>query len=96
MVTNGGVLTCVNGADGKVLYRERLGAPGAYFASPVAANGRLYLSSAEGVVTVIEDNPEKLKVLAKHDFKESIYATPAIAGNRIYIRTGQRLYAFGE
>jgi outer membrane protein assembly factor BamB len=96
MVTNGGIVTCVNASDGKLLYRGRLGATGAYFASPVAANGMLYFSSAEGVVTVIKDSPVEVTVLAQTDFGEPIYATPAIARNSIFVRTTKRLYAFSE
>lgn len=96
MVTNGGIVTCVNAEDGKLVYRERLGASGPYFASPVAANGHLYFASSEGVVTVVKDNADKLQVVARHDFAEPIYGTPAISGDRLYIRTTQRLYAFGQ
>jgi outer membrane protein assembly factor BamB len=94
MVTNGGIVTCVNAPDGKLLYRERLGAAGAYFASPVAANGHLYFASAEGVITTIKDSAEKLNVVAQTSFGEPIYATPAIAGNSIFVRTAKRLYTF--
>jgi outer membrane protein assembly factor BamB len=96
MVTNGGIVTCVNAEDGKLLYRERLGASGPYFASPVAANGYLYFASSEGVVTVVKDSADKLQVVARRDFAEPIYGTPAISGDRLYIRTTQRLYTFGQ
>jgi outer membrane protein assembly factor BamB len=96
MVTNGGIVTCVNAEDGKLVYRERLGAAGPYFASPVAANGHIYFASSEGVVTVVKDNADKLQVVARRNFAEPIYGTPAISGDRLYIRTTQRLYAFGQ
>ncbi len=95
-VTNGGIATCLNGADGKVLYRGRLEAPGAYFASLIAASGHIYFSSGEGIVTVVRDNPESLQVVARNELGEAIFATPALAGNRIYVRSASRLLAFGE
>jgi outer membrane protein assembly factor BamB len=94
MVTNGGVLTCIDAAKGNVLFRGRLGAPGAYFASPIAANGHVYFASGEGTVTVIRDG-ETLEVLARNDIGEPIHATPAIIGDTLYVRTAAHLYAFG-
>lgn len=94
MVTNGGILTCNDAKTGNVLYRGRLGAPGAYFASPIAANGHVYFASGEGVVTVIRD-ADKLEVLARNDLSEPVHSTPAVIGNTIYVRTTKHLYAFG-
>jgi outer membrane protein assembly factor BamB len=83
-----------HGAAGKVVYRARAGAPGAYYASPVAADGRVYLASSEGVVTVISAAKDQLEVLARNEFGEDVVATPAIVRNVIYIRTLGNLYAF--
>lgn len=94
-VANGGTVSCMDAATGKVLFRGRLGAPGAYFSSPVEAGGRIYFSSGEGVVTVISPG-DQLEVLTKNDLGEALFATPAFAGNVIYIRTPTMLYAFGE
>ncbi len=96
LVRNGGVVTCLNAADGKVIYRARSGSPGPYFASPIAAAGRVYLASGEGVVTVLAASKDRLEVLAKNDLGEDIVATPAIVGNTIYVRTVRNLYAFGD
>ena len=94
MVTNGGVVTCLDAQSGKLLYRGRLGAGGSYFSSPVAADGKIYFSSADGVVVAIKD-ADKLEVLAKNDLGEPIFATPAILGGILYTRTASHLYAFG-
>jgi outer membrane protein assembly factor BamB len=94
MVRNGGVLTCMDAATGKVVYRGRVGAPGPYFSSPVVANGRLILASGDGVVTVLGTG-DHLEVLAKNDFAEEIRATPAVVGGVLYIRTASGLFAFG-
>jgi outer membrane protein assembly factor BamB len=96
LIRNGGVLTCLDANTGKLIYRSRVGAPGVYYASPIAAAGRVYLASGDGVVTVIAAGKDDLQVLARNEIGEDIVATPAIAGNAIYIRTVRALYAFGE
>lgn len=94
MIKSGGILSCFQAEDGTLLFSERIGAAGAYFASPIAANGKIYFTSRNGVITVIEDG-EKLSVLAKNDLDEIISATPAIVDNKLYVRTDTHLYAFG-
>jgi outer membrane protein assembly factor BamB len=93
MVRDGGVVTCLDAGTGKLLYRERLGAGGSYFSSPVAAGGRIYVASAEGKVIVFAAG-DRLEVLARNDLQEPIMATPAIADGRLYVRTASHLYAF--
>ncbi len=94
LIRNGGILTCLDPAVGKVLYRTRVGAPGPYFASPIAADGHVYLASSEGIVTVLAAKADHLEVLARNQLDEDIVATPAIVGKRIYIRTVRSLLAF--
>lgn len=96
MIRNGGVITCLDAASGKIIYRARVGAAGAYFASPVEAAGRIYVASQEGLVTVIAAGKDQLEVLARNALNEEIVATPAIAGKAIYVRTTKNLYAFGD
>jgi len=74
---------------------ERLGTLGYYYSSPVAADNRIYIASAEGVVTVI-DAGAKLNVLATNKLDGTILATPALVGGNIYVRTESHLYAFGD
>jgi outer membrane protein assembly factor BamB len=95
MIKSGGILSCFRAESGELLYTERIGAAGAYFASPVAANGKIYFSSRNGVITVVEDGEEVL-VLARNDLEEIIAATPALVDNKVYVRTDTNLYAFGE
>lgn len=95
LLRDGGVLTCLEAKTGKEFFRERIGAAGQYTASPIAAGGKVIAASVKGVVTVIQVDDE-LKVLARKDFGEKIFATPAIAENKIYLRTLGHLYALGE
>jgi outer membrane protein assembly factor BamB len=95
MVTSGGIVSCVNARNGRSIYRGRVNAPGAYFASPVAAGGRVFVTSAEGIITVLGGG-ETLEVLANNDLGEAIYGTPALAESTIYVRSAQHLWAFGR
>lgn len=95
-VRNGGLATCLDALTGKPFYQEeRLGALGDYYASPVAADGKICVISQSGVSTVIQAG-ETLEVLARNELKESVIATPAIADNKIFVRTTTQMYAFGE
>ena len=67
-VKNGGIFICRDLANGHPIFEERLGAEGGYYASPVAAAGRIYTASDRGVVTVIEAG-DRLRVLARTDLK---------------------------
>jgi outer membrane protein assembly factor BamB len=95
MIKNGGIITCVDAASGKVLYRERLGASGPYIASPIVANGNIYIPSGKGVITVIKAG-NQLEILAQNKLKEKIFASPAVIGNTLYVRTTKHLFAFGS
>ena len=78
--------------DGSALAR-RIAAAGHLF--PVAANGKVYLTSRDGVTVVIEDTGE-LKIVATNRVDEGVDATPAIAGREIFIRSQRHLYCFSE
>jgi len=95
MVKNGGVVSCMDAESGKLLYRERLGAFGPYYSSPITAHGRIYIASGKGTVTVFAAG-DILKVLARNNLKEQVFATPAVVDNKLYVRTVRHMYAFGE
>jgi outer membrane protein assembly factor BamB len=92
---NGGLVFCREAKTGELVYSGRLGAPGYYYSSPVAADDKVYIASEEGVVVVL-DAGEKLNILAKNKLDGAILATPALAGSNIYVRTENHLYAFGQ
>jgi outer membrane protein assembly factor BamB len=93
-VKNGGIVLSRDAGSGKTMMQARLGAAGGYYASPVAAGGRIYVASDEGTVVVFEA-ADTLRVLARNALPEPIMATPAIADGALYVRTLNRLYAFG-
>jgi outer membrane protein assembly factor BamB len=95
MVRNGGILTCVDAATGKLQYRNRLGADGPYYSSPVAAAGKIFLASGEGTVVVLAAG-DRFDVLARNDLREPIFASPAVLDGVLYVRTAAHLFAFGQ
>ena len=90
-----GVLTAYDPQTGKRAFRGRVGTGGAFSASPIGADGRLYISSEDGEVYVISATPD-MKQIAKNDMKEVIMATPAISDGLIVLRTMGHLYGIGQ
>jgi outer membrane protein assembly factor BamB len=93
MIKSGGLLTCLALADGKLVFQKRIGAPGGYYASPVAGGNRIYVASDDGAVTVLEAS-DKLNILARNHLPDAILATPAIVDGTLYVRTTKQLFAF--
>lgn len=94
LVRDGGLVQCVRPGTGEVIYEDRVGVPGSYCASPVAAGGRIYLAAHSGTIVVLDGTSDRLQVLARNVLGEKIWATPALAENTIYVRTEKRLQAF--
>ena len=93
---NGGLASCYDAKTGKVFYQdERIGVPGDFYSSAVAAAGVIYVASQNGVIVVLPAG-EKFEVLARNDLGEQIMATPAIVEGKLYIRTEKQLCAFGR
>ena len=88
-----GVITCVDARTGERVWRERLG--GVYTASPVAADGKIYLMSESGETLVLKAGrtPE---VIARNSISGRVLASPAIAGGRLFVRTDGQLVAIGK
>jgi hypothetical protein len=95
VVKNGGFFSCVDKRTGKLIYKTRIKGTGPYFASPIAANNRIYVSSHNGKVIVFQAGDE-MKISIENNLGEQILATPAIVDNKLYLRTDKHLYAFGD
>ncbi len=89
-----GVLICVDGTTGEVIYQQRLFA-GNHRSTPVAADGKIFIVGRDGEVFVVKAG-RKFELLSKTNLAEEATASPAIAGGIIYIRTFESLYAFGN
>jgi len=95
MISDAGILTTLDPATGRVLKQGRLrGAPGSYLGSIVAADGKIFIASQAGVVAVLRAGGDQ-ELLSTNNLDEDIFATPAIGGNRIFVRTVSALYCFG-
>jgi len=94
-VKDGGIVNCLDAKTGKVLKTGRLPKSDDYYASPVAADGKVYFANQLGQVTVVSAESQ-WKALHSADFDEEIYASPALADGRIYLRTAAHLYCFGR
>ncbi len=94
-LNNNGVLTAYAADTGERLFRARVGGGGAFSASPVAADGRLYMANEDGDVVVAQAGREYVE-LAKHSMGEVIMATPAISDGVIVVRTLGHLWGIGQ
>src|SRR5262249_41488531 len=94
LVKDGGVVTLLDAATGKLVKQGRARGDGNYYASPVGGDGKVYLCSGPGVVTVLKAGL-RIDILSSRDFGERIAASPVISDGRILIRTEKALYAFG-
>jgi outer membrane protein assembly factor BamB len=92
VLMDNGVLTCLDGKTGSEQYRERLG--GNCNSSPIASDGRIYLSNNDGRTFVVRAGM-KFKLLATNELGERITATPAISGDNLIYRTDSHLYFIG-
>lgn len=67
---------------------------GGYYASPVATDGRIYIASDRGVISVFKAG-DTFTMLSRAELKEFIMATPAIVDDKLCVRTASHLFAFG-
>jgi hypothetical protein len=93
---NNGILTSYRAETGEQLSMIRLSAAGASFsASPVAADGRLYIASETGDVYVLRAGPEP-ELLAVQPMGETVMSTPAISGGLMVVRTLNHVYGLAQ
>lgn len=93
-VKDGGLVACLDTQTGKAHFDgKRLGVRGEFYASPVRVGSKILLASASGTVAVLQDG-EAFDLLAKNDFGEGIFATPAAVDGTLYVRSKKHLWAF--
>ena len=90
-----GVLAAYDVKTGQRVYQERVAGGGSFSASPVAADGKLYLTSEDGDIFVVRAGP-KYELLATNPMSQVIMATPAIANGVIFIRGLKDVFAIGQ
>jgi len=93
VLADSGVVRCLNPGDGQQIWQDRL--KGSFTASLVAADGRVYAVSEHGVVHIFAAQ-DHFELLASNPLDDRCLATPAIAGDRLLVRTKKTLYCFGN
>ena len=94
--SNQALLSCTDAETGKTyIDRERLKGLANVYSSPVAAAGRVYISGRNGVTMVLKHG-KKLQLLATNKLNDRLDASPALAGNQLFLRGRQHLYCIGE
>jgi len=89
MVSDDGVLSCLEAGTGKLLCRERIG--GKYMSSPVYAGGRIYFSNYNGKTTIIKPG-RTFELLAVNQLDDGFMASPAVVGSSLIMRSKNYLY----
>lgn len=95
VVTDKGVLHCLDLKTGRPLYGPERLAVGTYSASPLLADGKLYLTNEDGVTTVVKAGPAFERLAENPLDGSSTLSSPAAAWGLLFIRTRQALYAIG-
>lgn len=96
LADQGGLVTLLDPDTGEVLAKERL--PDAldnYYASPVAGDGKVYVLSRGGILSVLRAG-RRIEPLHRAEFEETCYATPALEDGCLWLRTETKLWCFAE
>jgi outer membrane protein assembly factor BamB len=95
VVNDRGIVFCLDAKTGKTVYGPERIQPGTYSASPVVADGKVYITSEEGVTTVYRAGP-KFEVLAENAVNEFVLSTVAVSQGQLFLRSSDHLYAIGQ
>ena len=95
IVNDRGIMYCYDAQTGAEVYGGQRIKPGSYSASPVIADGRLYVTSEEGVTTVVKAGPQ-FEVLAENNLNDYTLSSPVIVKGQIFLRTDGALWAIGQ
>ena len=94
-IKDNGVIFCLDAKTGERIYGPIRLAVGTYSASPVLADGKIYITNEDGLTSVIKSGLE-FEILAENDLGDYTLSSPAISDGQIFIRTASGLYAIGE
>lgn len=84
-----GIMTCLDAITGDEIWRERLG--GSFSASPMYADGKIYVGNRDGEVSVLQPG-RSFKLLSKNTLDGRFYASPIVVDNALILRTDKALY----
>jgi outer membrane protein assembly factor BamB len=92
-LSDGGVITALDPEDGSLHFQARPTNPGRYNSSPIGYEGQVLIGSLEGDLTVFRA-AEEFEIVAESSLPEALWASPAIAGGTLFLRSVDALYAF--
>jgi outer membrane protein assembly factor BamB len=95
VVNDKGVMWCLDAKTGKEIYGPERIKPGTYSASPVLADGKIYVTNEEGLTSVVKAGPT-FEVVAENPLGDYCLSSPAISDGQIFIRTSTNLYCIGK
>ncbi|MEZ5325261.1 MAG: PQQ-binding-like beta-propeller repeat protein [Verrucomicrobiales bacterium] len=93
LLGDNGTMSCINATTGESIWKERV--TGETYSSPVCIDGRIYCISRRGEMAIVAASPTFTKI-AEYNFESPIHATPAVSGDRLYVRTEGRLISIGK
>ena len=93
LVDDQGIVTCLDAFSGKLIWQNRLG--GAFTASPVAGDGKVYFTNDDGETIVVKGDEKTFVELARNSLGEPVYASGAISQGCIFYRTQRGLVCVG-
>ena len=90
-----GVVYCLDAKTGTTVYGPVRIKPGTYSASPILGDGKIYITSEEGLTTVVKAGPV-FEVLAENAINEYVLSSIAISDGQLFLRGDKHLYAIGQ
>ena len=95
VVNDSGIMWCFDAKTGQEIYGKQRIKSGAYSASPVLADEKIYITNEDGLTTVVKAGP-KFEVIAENALNDYCLSSPAISDGQIFIRTAGQLYCIGN
>ncbi|MFQ6674624.1 MAG: PQQ-binding-like beta-propeller repeat protein [Fidelibacterota bacterium] len=95
VINDRGIMWCLNAKTGEEIYRRQRLQPGTYSASPVLADGKIYVTNEDGLTSVVQAGPT-FKPLSQNALDDYTLSSPAISEGRIFLRTAHYLYCIGK
>ncbi len=94
-VNDRGIVFCLDAKTGAEIYGGQRLKPGTYSASPLLADGKIYITNEEGLTSVFKAGP-KFELLAENPLNEYCLSSPAVSDGQLFIRTTGHLYCIGQ
>jgi outer membrane protein assembly factor BamB len=95
VIDDKGIVYCLDAKSGKEVYGGRRIKPGTYSSSPTLADGKIYITSEDGVTSVIKTGPE-FEVIAENNVNDYCLSTIAVSDGQLFLRTTQALWCIGK